>query len=84
MHSVLSLKTGCDTTSASLHLQAVAILNIRSLIPVTLDLANNNYSKWRRLFLTILKKYTLTGHVLSEEPHLDRASWDSMESTVLT
>jgi len=62
----------------------VGVLNIHSLVPVTLDLASNNYSKWRRLLLVVLNKYALADHVLSDEPRMDRPSWVSMESTVLT
>ena len=73
-----------EATAASLHVQAVAVLNIRSLVPITLDLASNNYAKWRRLIIVVLRKYALTDHVLSDDLRLDRPSWASMESTILT
>ncbi|XP_066392522.1 uncharacterized protein [Miscanthus floridulus] len=38
--------------------------NIKAMIPIVLDLASTNYTKWKALFLNTLSKYELTDHVL--------------------
>ena len=48
----------------NLHAQAVAVQNIRSLIPIVLDMAFGNYTRWREQFLLVLGKYSLQDHVL--------------------
>ncbi|XP_062232780.1 uncharacterized protein LOC133930092 [Phragmites australis] len=72
-----------DDTTASLHAQAVAVLNVKTLVPVTLDLAAANYTKWRGLFLVILGKYALADHVLSDDSHPDRPDWVRMDCVIL-
>jgi hypothetical protein len=42
------------TDHAALWAQATAVLNVKALIPVTLDSAASNFSKWRGLFLVVL------------------------------
>nr|XP_034580734.1 pentatricopeptide repeat-containing protein At2g35030, mitochondrial-like [Setaria viridis] len=42
----------------NLHAQAVVVQNIRSLIPVILDITSGNYTRWREQFLTV-GKYSL-------------------------
>ncbi|XP_062230074.1 uncharacterized protein LOC133927645 [Phragmites australis] len=81
--ATLSVDPGDDAT-ASLHAQAVAVLNVKTLVPVTLDLAAANYTKWRGLFLVILGKYALADHVLSDAYHPDRTDWARMDCVVLT
>ncbi|XP_052152518.1 uncharacterized protein LOC127770748 [Oryza glaberrima] len=68
---------------ANLHSQAVAVLNVKALVPVTLDLDANNYSRWRGLFLVTLGKYALTDHVFSDVPRPDHADWTQMDCVVL-
>lgn len=70
-------------TSAALHAQAISVLNVKALVPVTLDVAAANYTKWRGLFLVALSKYALTEHVLSDEHLPHRADWKQMDCVVL-
>ena len=49
-----------------------------------LDHAANNYNRWRAMFLTILGKYALTDHVLSDVDNADRPAWVQMDCAVLT
>lgn len=72
------------TTIAALHAQAVAVLNIRTLIPVVLDYDSPNYTKWRGLFLLVVGKYALSDHVLSDIVYPDDPAWNRMECTVLS
>lgn len=72
-----------DAARASLHAQAVAVLNVKALVPVTLDLAAGNYARWRGLFLVVLGKYALTDHVLCDAPRPDLAEWVQMDCVVL-
>lgn len=71
-------------TIAALHAQAVAVVNIRSLIPVVLNGESPNHTTWRSLFLLIVGKYELSTHVLSDIAHTDVPSWVRMECTVLS
>ncbi|KAG8054523.1 hypothetical protein GUJ93_ZPchr0001g29915 [Zizania palustris] len=72
-----------NETVTALHAQAVAVLNIKSLVPATLDLATANYTKWRGLFLVTVGKYALTDHVLKDDYHPHRADWVRMDCVVL-
>lgn len=56
---------------------------MKALVPVTLDVAAANYTKWRGLFLVALSKYALTEHVLSDEHLPHRADWKQMDCVVL-
>ena len=51
---------------------AIAVLNIKVLVPLVLDRAADNYNRWRAMFLTVLGKYALTDHVLSDVVNADR------------
>lgn len=73
-----------EADHATLWAQATAVLNIKVLIPVTLDSIANNFNKWRGLFLVVLGKYALTRHVLYDEALSDRPVWVQMDCTVLT
>jgi hypothetical protein len=42
-----------------LHSQAVAVHNIRLLVPIVLDLVANNYTRWREQFLLTVGKFSL-------------------------
>lgn len=72
------------TTIAALHAQAVAVINIRALIPVVLDYDSPNYTKWRGLFLLLVGKYALSDHVLSDDAYPIDPAWNRMECTVLS
>ena len=69
---------------ADVHSAAIAVLNIKVLVPVILDRASNNYTRWRALFLVVLGKYALTDHVLKDVVNDDRPAWVQMDCTVLT
>jgi hypothetical protein len=66
------------------HAAAIAVLNIKVLVPVVLDRVANNYTRWRALFLVVLGKYSLTDHVLTDVVNDDRPAWLQMNCTVLT
>ncbi|XP_062192504.1 uncharacterized protein LOC133896000 [Phragmites australis] len=68
---------------ANLHAQAVVVQNIRTLVPVVLDLGSPNYNKWCCRFLITLGKYSLTAHVLSDVTRHDSANWCCMDCIVL-
>ncbi|XP_072147815.1 uncharacterized protein [Setaria viridis] len=64
--------------------QATAVVNVKALIPVILDQATNNYTKWRGMFLTVLGKYALTRHVIEDEAFPSRPAWVQADCCVLT
>ena len=73
-----------EADHADVHAAAIAVLNIKVLVPVVLDHVANNYNRWRTLFLIVLGKYALTDHVLTDVVNDDRPAWVQMNCTVLT
>jgi len=73
-----------EAKHADVHAAAIAVLNIKVLVPVVLDRVANNYTRWRALFLVVLGKYALTDHVLNDVVNADRPTWVQMDCTVLT
>ena len=69
---------------ANVHGAAIAVLNIKVLVPLVLDRVADNYNRWRSLFLVVLGKYALIDHVLSDVVNADRPAWVQMNCTVLT
>lgn len=61
----------------------MAVLNIKALVPITLDLASTNFSRWRALFVNTLEKYALTDHVFEDNDLSDDVCWKRMDATVL-
>lgn len=68
---------------AVLWAQAVAVANIKTLVPVTLDLHAANYSKWRGLFQLTLRKYALDDHIQGALSAPD-ATWSRLDATVVS
>ncbi|XP_022679999.1 pentatricopeptide repeat-containing protein At3g21470 [Setaria italica] len=69
------------TAVLNLHAQAVVVQNIRSLIPVILDITSDNYTWWREQFLTV-GKYSLQDNVLHDVPALASPDWGPMDCVV--
>lgn len=67
---------------AALWAQANAIQNIKSLIPVTLDLKASNFTKWRQFLNIAVTQYALADHLDAVPPPADK-EWQRMDSTVL-
>lgn len=70
------------SVTAALHAQAMGILNIRSLVPVTLDITSPHYNRWCGLVLTTLECYPLDDHVLEDVDFSDDVTWRRLNSTV--
>ncbi|XP_066358175.1 uncharacterized protein [Miscanthus floridulus] len=66
----------------NLHAQAVAVQNIRHLIPVVLDVAAGNYTQWHEQFLLTVGKYALQDHVLRDVPVVASPDWGRMNCVV--
>ncbi|XBI63497.1 hypothetical protein VPH35_043897 [Triticum aestivum] len=61
--------------------------SIKTFVPITLDLHDSNYAKWRELFLVALGRYGLSNHVLSENTPTDTShtsDWGRDDFTVLS
>ncbi|XP_039827512.1 uncharacterized protein LOC120689272 [Panicum virgatum] len=66
----------------NLHALAVAVQNIRSLIPVVLDVSGN-YARWKDQFLLVVGKFSLRDHVLSDAPlAATQPDWARMDCVV--
>jgi hypothetical protein len=70
-----------NTVIAGLHLQAVAVLNVRQLVNIVLD-SSTNYASWRDLMEQALQCYALIKHVTDDSPSND-PGWIRMDSVVL-
>jgi hypothetical protein len=61
--------------------------SIKTFVPITLDLQDSNYAKWRELFLVALGRYGLSAHVLSDNTPSDTSAtsdWGRDDFTVLS
>ncbi|XP_062213788.1 uncharacterized protein LOC133914786 [Phragmites australis] len=87
MPSSHTLATSSTTVAAlSSAAQALSAVNIKALVPYTLDLQANNYKKWSVLFTIVLGKHGLHHHVdlgEGEEHDLDNEEWTLADFTVL-
>ena len=73
-----------DVIRTYLDAQAVAVLNIKSLVLILLDNLSPNYNRWKVLFLNTLGKYELSDHVLADATPADADDphWRRMDCTV--
>jgi hypothetical protein len=76
--------TAKEEANKDLYAQANAVMNIKVLVTATLDKASNNYGRWRASFSTVLGKYNLKDHVLSDDAYPARPVWAQMDCCVLT
>ncbi|CAN6304092.1 unnamed protein product [Urochloa humidicola] len=62
----------------------VQTVNIRSHVPVTIDMDESNYTQWRCFFDSVLGKFNLTTHVASPTPMEQRdAEWVMVDHSVV-
>jgi hypothetical protein len=71
-----------DTVVARLHLQTVAVLNVRQLVNIVLDSSSTNYTCWRDLMEQALQLYALLKHVTDDAPSTNMG-WIQMDSVIL-
>jgi hypothetical protein len=72
-----------ETVIAGLHLQAAAVLNIRSLVNIVLDSTSTTYASWHDLMMVVLERYALLDHVNSDVASSTDPGWRRMDSVVL-
>jgi hypothetical protein len=65
----------------NLHAQVVAVNNIRSFVPIVLDVDSSNFNRWRDQFLLTLGKFSLQDHVHLDAP-VSSPDWDRMDCVV--
>jgi hypothetical protein len=82
-HTSSSSSSYEDTVIAGLHLQAVAVLNVRSLVNIVLDSTSTTYASWHDLMMMVLERYTLLDHVNSDVASSTDPGWRQMDSVVL-
>lgn len=59
-------------------------VNIKSLIPFSLELSPPNYGKWRELFSVLLRRFNLTKHVDGSGSSAGDPDWAPNDSTVVS
>ncbi|XP_056695346.1 uncharacterized protein [Spinacia oleracea] len=67
---------------------ALFVSNIKTLIPVTLEMETSQYSSWAELFKIHARAFLALDHILSSEAHhedvvVDKALWSRVDSVVL-
>jgi hypothetical protein len=72
-----------ETVVAGLHLQAAAVLNVRSLVNIVLDSTSTTYASWRDLMMMVLERYALLDHINSDVASSTDPGWRQMDSVVL-
>jgi hypothetical protein len=72
-----------ETVIAGLHLQAAAVLNVRSLMNIVLDSTSTTYASWCDLMMMVLERYALLDHVNSDAASSTDPGWRRMDNVVL-
>jgi hypothetical protein len=67
---------------ANIHIQAVDVQNIRSLVLVTLDLSSTHYTRWRDNILLTVWCYSLSDRVLLDTTCVGVLAWERMASVI--
>ncbi|XP_062185472.1 uncharacterized protein LOC133889047 [Phragmites australis] len=67
---------------SQLHAQAVAVSNIKTMIPFVLDQTSSHYNRWRTFFLNTVTKYALDCLVLSDDDFSTDPHWRRMDCTI--
>jgi hypothetical protein len=83
VHTSSSSSSYEETVVAGLHLQAAAVLNVRSLMNIILDSTSTAYASWRDLMMMVLERYALLDHVDSDVASSTDPGWRRMDSVVL-
>lgn len=64
--------------------QAMAVVSIKTLVPITLDLHSPNYTKWCGLFKVALCKFALDHHIKTVAASSTDVQWKRMDATILS
>jgi hypothetical protein len=83
VHTSPSSSSYEETVVAGLHLQAAAVLNVRSLVNIVLDSTSTAYASWRDLMMMVLERYALLDHVDSDVASSTDPGWRRMDNVVL-
>jgi hypothetical protein len=72
-----------ETVVVGLHLQAAAVLNVRSIVNIVLDSSSTTYASWRDLMMMVLERYALLDHIDSDVISSTDPGWRRMDNVVL-
>jgi hypothetical protein len=67
---------------AQLHTHAIAVNNIKTMIPLALEQKSTFYGRWRTIFLNAVTKYDLDSLVLTDDDFSTDPHWHRMDCTV--
>ncbi|XP_071683544.1 uncharacterized protein [Lolium perenne] len=68
----------------ALHTHAITIPNIKTLVPITLDLAAATYGKWRKFFRADMRKYVVEDHLLPTPSSTRTPEWVLLDATIVS
>jgi hypothetical protein len=83
VHTSPSSSSYEETVVVGLHLQAAAVLNVRSLMNIILDSTSTAYVSWRDLMMMVLERYALLDHVNLDIASSTNPGWRRMDNVVL-
>jgi hypothetical protein len=82
--SPMSATTNAPRLVLAATTDAIQTVNIRSHVPVVLELSNPNYNDWRMFFDSALGKFGLDTFISSSTPVIDRATdWYKIDSCII-
>jgi hypothetical protein len=58
-------------------------INIKRLVPITLDMLSTSFRRWRNTFRVVLGRFDLLSHIEANNPRPDDAAWVQADLTVL-
>ncbi|CAO2148398.1 unnamed protein product [Urochloa humidicola] len=84
--SSISSGTNPFTAVAAVAITAATaqLINIKSHVPVTLDLGDSNFSTWRTFFLIAFHKFGILDHVDGTRLMLDDAEWTQIDTCIVS
>jgi hypothetical protein len=70
---------------------AHTVSNIKTHIPITLEMEKGLYSTWAELFKVLARSFRVVDHIIppkaastAKDPNFDQEEWDDVDATVLT
>lgn len=77
------LSSGASTPS-TIPAATIQIVNIRTHVPIILDMVDSNYSQWQRFFETVFTKFGLRCHIkVGPPPRNTDAEWVMNDASIV-
>jgi hypothetical protein len=81
--ALISAAASAAVSAAASSSSGINGVNIKGLIPFTLDMQSNCYRRWTNLFHTILGRFNLLSHNTNATTHPTDPAWVQADLTVV-